>query len=157
MATTNLPQALHGAYDWTDGGGELAVLASLTGAELDAYCRESAANAVGNDVTDVTEDDLQALAAWLHTEAGQADLARWVKRVERERGHAHAVSVDGENNAEAWWDALRQHPEGAAIEQAIERGSLTAQQLATCRSLPGWASPDAPEFAPHPLLVDHLH
>lgn len=62
---SELPTWLHDAYDWTDGGGELATLRSLSGDDLIGYCRESAANAAEMGERNVTEDSLTELAAWL--------------------------------------------------------------------------------------------
>ncbi|HET9554325.1 MAG TPA: hypothetical protein VFP50_15290 [Anaeromyxobacteraceae bacterium] len=68
--------------------------------------------------------------------------------------HADApigVQVDEEYAAEEWWDALRECPDGARIEAAIDAGSVTPAQLDVLRSLPGWS--DGPVYAPHPLRV----
>lgn len=62
------------------------------------------------------------------------------------------VTIDGENNAEQWWDALRAHAQGQKIEAAIDAGSLTAAQLRLCESLPGWS--DGPAHAPTALVVE---
>lgn len=59
-----LPERLHDAYDWTKAGGELDEFRSLRGEALDAYCRESAANAAENGYA-LGEADLYALALWL--------------------------------------------------------------------------------------------
>lgn len=66
--TTRLPQHLHAAYDWTDAAGELDELATLEGEALDSYCRESAANAEDHGESDVSELELDSLAAWLRDE-----------------------------------------------------------------------------------------
>lgn len=61
------------------------------------------------------------------------------------------VTVDQENNAEEWWDALRAHPNGKQLEAAIDAGAVSSEQLKTLQSLPGWAG--SSKHAPHPLVV----
>jgi hypothetical protein len=63
--TRRVPEALHDAYNWTDAAGELTELRGLTGEELEAYCRESEANAREHGDTSVNADDLYELAGWL--------------------------------------------------------------------------------------------
>ena len=89
MTTTRkLPADLHAAHEWTAAAGELDELASLSGAALDAYCRESAANWAADPSGDrVTESDVRSLAEWLMgTDTGREP--GWVTiRSTGRRGH----------------------------------------------------------------------
>jgi hypothetical protein len=80
------------------------------------------------------------------------------------------VRADHENNAEAFWDALRRvrcHPNPDTVSALLldvlvrlERDGeaeitdpKTVESLnRLCRLLPGWDDPEAPAYAPHPLL-----
>jgi hypothetical protein len=63
----------------------------------------------------------------------------------------HAIRVDDENNAERWWDALREaRPD---IATSLERNGcavVSDSVLHSLESLPGWS--DGPEYAKTPLI-----
>lgn len=70
--------------------------------------------------------------------------------------------VDMENNNDDWWAAARTHPPSElepllndpdtdAVIVPLPRGAELARWAA---SLPGWKDPDAPPFAPHPLIIE---
>lgn len=72
-----------------------------------------------------------------------------------------ALYVDQENGAPDFWDALLQTSDHRAL---VLRGMSMSKPLVLdvdgaraliqyARHLPGWADEDAPEFAPHPILV----
>jgi len=63
--TRRLPLNLAAAFAWTQAAGELDVLATLAGDELDAHAADSAANALEHDCDDVFASDLVELANWL--------------------------------------------------------------------------------------------
>jgi hypothetical protein len=67
------------------------------------------------------------------------------------------VCADKENNAEAWWDALGTQEPYLSMRLRADAGnagvSLTADEFARVQALPGWSDPDAPAYAPHPLVV----
>lgn len=59
-----------------------------------------------------------------------------------------AVSVDWENNAETFWDALRARKDGKTLEAAIDSGRITTAQRDLLRSLPGYSGgPDHAQTA----------
>lgn len=60
-----IPTRFVPAYAWTRAANEVATLAMLDGADLDAYCDESEQNAIENGIDDVTSGDLFGLALWL--------------------------------------------------------------------------------------------
>ena len=83
----------------------------------------------------------------------QVDLVADDVRVDETDSSTVSVRIDEENNAEEWWDALRDLDRGSrALEKAIDSGRVTRAQLATLKALPGWA--DGPEFARTALIVE---
>lgn len=63
------------------------------------------------------------------------------------------VQVDHENNAETWWDALRERePALAARLGDSDTLEITADELARLQALPGWA--DGPAHARTALIVE---
>mgnify|MGYP001454486275 CR=1 FL=1 len=77
------------------------------------------------------------------------------------------VNVDQENNAESWWTALRAAGDKAPRALRLLAGRATSAALSASEvdevrsfaaSLPGWADPAAPNYAPHPVTfgVDHV-
>lgn len=82
-------------------------------------------------------------------------------------GDTVTLTVDAENNAETWWDAMRAHLRaGTAPVSTAARGVLrafdradsvvTTRKLATeirlwGETLPGWG--DGPEYARDPFVV----
>lgn len=84
------------------------------------------------------------LLSWDSDEAGEQPDSDMVE--------AFDVTVDEENNSEAFWGALdTAHPE---IASALRKGAvtLTPEQLAALTFLPGFEADEAPDHAPHPLL-----
>lgn len=77
------------------------------------------------------------------------------------------IAVDYENFSQSWWDAARvalanDDPVARRIADLLAVGgetsvTCTLAEAALIRrwaeGLPGWNDEDAPEFAPHPLIV----
>ena len=62
------------------------------------------------------------------------------------------VVIDWENNAEIWWDALRQ--QFSTLHERfflVDKLTITREQLRQLAALPGWA--DGPAYAKHPIIV----
>ncbi len=68
MSTTNLPEELHSAYEWTAAAGELDILRDLSDRAAVRYCNESAANCCSNGDGSVSASDLRALRDWLRAQ-----------------------------------------------------------------------------------------
>lgn len=62
-----------------------------------------------------------------------------------------AIRADDENNAEVWWDSLRER--NASFAKQLAKGVVVVPEsvLAGLQSLPGFEDPDAPTYAPHPI------
>jgi hypothetical protein len=87
------------------------------------------------------------------------------------------IKIDYENNAEAWWQAASEidsrtwgepyreaakalrrlaggrDPEHDSLDE-VETSATEAQIVAVAKSLPGWADPEAPEYAPNPIVIE---
>jgi hypothetical protein len=62
------------------------------------------------------------------------------------------ATVDYENNAETWWEAIRvQEPKIAKRFERADRVRLTMNEYRRLEALPGWS--DGPHYAKHPLIV----
>lgn len=77
----------------------------------------------------------------------------------------YRIAVDEENNAEEWWDAVRDGIGGSfdgPIRQLLSGDEVVVDQeqrdqlLSHFRRLPGWAAPDAPDYARHPITVTEI-
>ena len=75
------------------------------------------------------------------------------------------VSIDYENNSEGWWDSARERRGTAPVEIAAildpygpDRVVIAPGRrdgiVAWCAAIPGWDNLTAPDFAPHPLVID---
>jgi hypothetical protein len=63
------------------------------------------------------------------------------------------VRVDYENNAEAFWDALRKHKPAVAAELSrYDEADVTVDTWKFIQELPGFSDQYAPPYAPHPLV-----
>ena len=70
------------------------------------------------------------------------------------------IQVDLENNDPRWWSELRasDDPNLAWVCATLERHvhdtiRVPLDLLQKLQALPGWSDPDAPAYAPHPLVV----
>ncbi len=84
-------------------------------------------------------------------DVSNGDAAGWV-----------GFSQDWENNSEEFWDAVRDHSHGLPdwFEEELQRGRMlwlppdaARDLLERLERVPGWADPDAPEYARHPLTI----
>lgn len=67
-----------------------------------------------------------------------------------------SCKVDWENNAEAFWGAMRDDEELAEVYAAMVKDleiPITVEQYMRLVELPDWCAKDAPERAPHPLII----
>ena len=66
-----LPEGLRAAYDWVDAAGEIEDLRRMGSDDAHRYANEAHANAVENDVNDVSASDLVDLHEWLSKGEGK--------------------------------------------------------------------------------------
>lgn len=74
----------------------------------------------------------------------------------------YKIKVDYENNAEEFWAALADHGGGSFSEpinallrdeEIVVNAEQRDQLLSHFRTIPGWADPEAPAYARHPVIV----
>lgn len=69
------------------------------------------------------------------------------------------IKVDQENNSESWWHVIHRYPNlyAALADETVygvyDEIAVSGKLLKFLVGLPGWNDPDAPEFAPNPLMV----
>ncbi|MBN2289381.1 MAG: hypothetical protein JXQ83_08625 [Candidatus Glassbacteria bacterium] len=69
------------------------------------------------------------------------------------------VRVNSENSADIFWQGMGGYLWAvyAGVEDysmAPDEMELTEVQIAKLKACPGWNDPNAPEHAPHPLIID---